>query len=434
MTEKTRHRRSAVVTGQGMLTPLGRTPDDIWQRWANREIAAGPPSKRELDFYNVPYTAEVRDFEPRKEIKNRKLLRLMVAGEPLGFVAATKAFENAGLTPEDYLPERGGIAIGCHKEGFRETNLYDALDAARREDGSIDRALMIADGIRRIPPQTLVEGLANAALYYLAHEFTLQGVNHNLLSSGSGGMLAIGEAMRSVRRGEADIMLAGAYDKWMEWQCYGHQLYIGVLSRADGPPESLHKPFDRDRSGGIPGEGAGMFILEDREHAAARGAPILGEIVGFAAGHGLGNSDRAACAELYASTIRRACNDAGISPAEIDLIHLQGEGTESSDWIEATAVRRALGDHADDVPATTVTSATGLLGNASGPIEVVMTLEMLRRGEVLPIVNLENVDPGLSLNFVREPLSGRSMRYGLVLQRSWPNHFTALVVTTGANR
>lgn len=82
----------------------------------------------------------------------------------------------------------------------------------------------------------------------------------------------------------------------------------------------------------------------------------------------------------------------------------------------------------------TVTSATGLLGNASGPIEVVMTLEMLRRGEVLPIVNLENVDPGLSLNFVREPLSGRSMRYGLVLQRSWPNHFTALVVTTGANR
>src|SRR5690606_9567089 len=123
-------------------------------------------TRLDLSPYGIRYAAEVQGFEPRKEIRNRKLLRLMIDGEPVGVVAVTRAFEDAGLTPDDYEPERAGVSTGCHKEGFRDSNLYDALDAATGEDGQIDRSLLIEEGIRRIPPQPLVEGLANAALYY----------------------------------------------------------------------------------------------------------------------------------------------------------------------------------------------------------------------------------------------------------------------------
>lgn len=425
------NRRRAVVTGQGLVTPLGRTPDELWDRWSRGEGAIAPVTKLDLSPYGIRYAAEVRDFEPRKEIKNRKLLRLMIDGEPFGFVAVTKAFEDAGLTPDDYEPERAGVSTGCHKEGFRDSNLYDALDVATGADGTIDRALLIEEGVRRIPPQTLVEGLANAALYYFAHEFVLQGANHNFLSSGTAGSLAVGEAMRAIRRDEADLMLAGSYDTWLDWMCIGHQTYAHILSTADRPADEVQRPFDRDRDGGVPGEGAGMMILEDRQRAVRRGVPILGEIAGYAVGRGIGDRGEEALIDGYSRVIRRAIEDAGLTPADVDLVHLQGEGTVLSDRMEVLALRRALGDRCDRIPATTIKSATGLLGNASGPVEVVMTLQMLRRGSVLPVLSLHNPDPDLPLNYVREPLTGHSMNCGLVLQRSWPKHFTALVVTTG---
>jgi 3-oxoacyl-[acyl-carrier-protein] synthase II len=419
------------VTGQGLVTPMGRTPDEIWARWERAEAAATPVTRLDLSPYGIRYAAEVKGFEPRKEIRNRKLLRLMNDGERFGLVAATRAFEDAGLTPDDYEPERAGVSVGCHKEGFPDSNLYDALDVATGADGTINRQRLIEEGVRRIPPQTLVEGLANAALYYFAHEFVLQGANHNFLSSGNGGMLAIGEAMRAIRRDEADLMLTGSFDSWLDWQCIGHQTYAGVLSKADRPAGEMQKPFDRDRDGGVPGEGAVMIILEDRQRALRRGAAVLGEVAGCAVGRGIGGRGEEELVDTYARVIRRAIADAGLSPEHIDLVHLQGEGTVLNDRLEVLALRQALGDRCDRIPATTIESANGLLGNASGPVDMVMTLQMLRRGTVLPVVGLQNPDPDLPLNYVREPLTGRSMNCGLVLQRSLPANFTALVVTTG---
>ena len=426
-------RLRTVVTGQGLVTPLGRTPAEIWEAWAAGRSAAAPLTRIDFRSMGINAAAEVSDFKPRQEIKNRKLLRLMIDGEAFGFVAATQAFADSGLSPEDYLPERAGVAVGCHKEGFREENLYDALDVAVRDDGTIDRELLIDDGIRRIPPQTLVEGLANAALYYFAHEFVLQGVNYNFIASGTAGIVAIGEAMRSVRRGEAEIMLAGAYDRWIDWRCVGHQRFTDVLSTSNDPPETIHRSFDVDRTGAVPGEGAGMLILEEEVRARNRGANILGEVTGFAMATGVPSSDRDGRVQAWRECIRRALDDAGCTPEGIDLVHLHGDATPEGDWIEAQALSQAFGDRASKVLATTIKPATGLLGNASGPIELVMTLEMLRRGEVLPIINLQNPDPDFSLNFVRQPLGGLTLRRALLLQRSWPSHFTAMVIGTAAD-
>ena len=416
-----------------MVTPSGRTPAEIWDAWAAGRSAAAPLTSVDFRSLGITAAAQIADFVPRKEIKNRKLLRLMIDGEAFGFVAATRAFEDSGLSPEDYVPERAGVAVGCHKEGFREENLYDALDIAVRDDGTIDRQLLIEEGIRRIPPQTLVEGLANAALYYFAHEFVLQGVNYNFISSGTGGVVAVGEAMRSVRRGEAEVMLAGAFDRWIDWRCVGHQRFTGILSTSDAPPETIHRSFDVDRTGAVAGEGAGMLILEEAARAESRDAEILGEVFGFATATGVQSSDRDECVRAWSECIRRALVDAGCAQEEIDLVHLHGDSTPEGDRLEAEVLSRALGDHATKVPATTIKPVTGLLGNASGPVEMLMTLEMLRRGEVLPIVNLESSDPEFSLNFVREPVGDLALRRALLLQRSWPSHFTAIVVGTATD-
>lgn len=431
MSEQALQRGRVVVTGRGLVTPVGRTVEDIWERCAAGAVPARCVDSPEFAAFSVSCAAPVSDFEPRKEIKNRKLLRLMIGGEPLGFVAAGQAFAEARLTPELYPSDRAGIAIGCHKEGFRDANLYDAIDAALRPDGSVDREQLIADGIRRIPPQTLVEGLANAALYYLAHEFLLQGVNHNFISSGTGGSQAIGEAMRSLRRDEADLMLAGSYDTWLDWKCLAHQRYIDVLTTTDGPPETAQRPFDRHRSGSVPGEGAGLLILEERHRAKERGADIHGEILGFALGTGISPDDRAAQAAHYAQVILRAIEHAQCNPADIDLVHLQGDGTIDGDWLEVHALKHALGTAAAAIPVTSIKSVTGHLGNASGPVELIMTCEMLRRGEILPIANLQDPAEELELDFVREPRRDLSLRRALVLQRSWPCHCTATVLGPG---
>lgn len=420
--------RRVVVTGQGLVTPLGRTSTDILVRWRDGPTAVGPITRFDARSLPVQYACEVRDFEPRREVRNRKLLRLMVGGEDFAFRSATDAMAQAGLTPGGYDPQRLGIALGCHKEGFRFLHLYEALDASRGADGRLDRLRFIQQGVERIPPQIIVEALANAGLYYIAHEYELEGANHNLLSVGTGGLLAIGAAMQSIQEDEADLMLAGAFDSWVNWMCINHNVFTGLLSISRERPEAVHRPFDLRRTGGVPAEGAAMLVLEEREHARRRGVPVLGEILGFAMATGVPSYDHVACADAVGRCIRLALADADCTPADLDLIHLNGEATTSGDWIEARGVRMALGTRADEIPATTLRSATGMTGVAAGAIETLVTLEMLRRGEIPPIRNLEEPDPELPLAFVQQTLRGGRFRRGLVLQRCWPSHCAALVV------
>lgn len=420
--------RRIVVTGRGLVTPLGRTPAEIVDRWRDGPTAVGPITRFDARSLPVQFACEVRDFNPRQEVRNRKLLRLMVGGEDFAFRSATDAMTQAGLSPGGFDPRRLGIALSCHKEGFRFQHLYDALDASRGADGRFDRLRFIQQGMERIPPQIIVEALANAGLYYIAHEYELEGVNHNLLSVGTGGLLAIGAAMQSIQDDEADLMLAGAFDSWVNWMCINHNVFTGLLSISRERPETVHRPFDLRRTGGLPAEGAAMLVLEEWEHARRRGAEVLGEILGFAMATGVPSYDHAACADALGRCIRLALADADCTPADLDLIHLNGEATASGDWMEVRGVRMALGARADEIPATTIRSATGMTGVAAGAIETLITLELLHRCEVPPIRNLEEPDPELPLPLVRETIRGGRFRRGLVLQRCWPSHCAALVV------
>ncbi len=416
-----------VVTGQGLVTPLGRSASEIHERWMSGVSPAATITKFDATNLPVSIACEVPDFEPRQEIRNRKLLRLLVRGEDYGVVASAAAFEDAGLSRDDYDPTRAGIAVGVRKEGFRNSNFNDAFEACVR-DGRIDRELFIEDGMRRIPPQTIVEGLANAGLYHIAHEHLLQGVNHNLLALGTGGFQAIGEAMWSLRNDEADLILAGAFDSWILWTCIAHEHYAGTLSTSTDSPPTVHRPFDVTRTGSVVGEGAAMFVLEPFVRAQSRGANILGEVLGFGTATGVPSDDPNGCTRALASSIRRALEVANLTSQDIDLIHLHGDATLTGDRVEVQGLHAGLGDRARTIPATTIKSATGFMANASSSVEMAALLEVLRRGVIPPIVNLTTPDPELDLNFVREPSEGKSMRHALLIERSWPSHYAALIV------
>jgi 3-oxoacyl-[acyl-carrier-protein] synthase II len=420
--------RRVVVTGLGLVTPLGRTPAAIWSRWAEGYSAAAPITRFDARSLTVKAGCEVRDFDPRKEVKNRKLLRLMIGGEDFGYRAATDALAQANIQGGDLDPFRCGLAIGCHKEGFRHQNLHDACKVSCHADGSLDLDRFVTDGWSRVPPQVIIEALPNVGLYYIAHDFELQGPNCNLLSNGAAGLQALGEGMHTIAEDAADVMVAGSFDTWVHWMCIGHNLFTGVLSVSTEEPAKVQRPFDVRRTGCLPGEGAGLFVLEEWQHARRRGVPILGELLGAASAVGVPSHDDAAGVDSVANCLTAAMASAGCTPADIDLIQLHGDATPRGDWIEAHGVRAAFGTLADRLLCTTLKSATGLMGNASGPVETVAALESLRRGEVLPIINLDEPDPDLPLTFVQRPLSGQRLRRAVVIHRTPPGLCSALVV------
>jgi 3-oxoacyl-[acyl-carrier-protein] synthase II len=263
-------------------------------------------------------------------------------------------------------------------------------------------------------------------LYHLAQEYCLEGVNWNLLSYGAGSTLALGESLAAIQRGDADMMLAGGYDSWPQWTFIVLWSEQGWLSRANDQPQSCHRPFDQRRDGSVPGEGAGFVVLESLESARARGVAIRGEL-------------RAACttmapprvaepAQVLANCISRAMDDAGWHPAEVDLVHLNGDATIDGDRWEVEALRLALGDHALSVPVTTLKSASGHLGNASGAVELSTVLEMMKQETILPILNLTEPDPKFPLNFTMQAVAEQTFKRVLLISRGWPDQFATLLI------
>ncbi len=421
-------KQRVAVTGRGLITPLGRTVDELWRRWAAGECAAGPVKRFDASTLHTRIAAEVPDFVPRQELKSGRLARLLRPGEDFGYLAAGAAFADAQLESSQLNTERSGIAVGCRKEGPKVENFFAGIQAALDASGDIDHQKFIEDGIKLIPPQTIVEGLPNACMYYIAHEYVLQGVNYNFLALGSGATMALGESLRAIRRGEAELMLAGGYDSWVNWVYLAQLSNRRLLTQRNENPRQAHRPYDVDRDGSVAGEGACLMILEDADTALQRGATVHGELLGYAAMTGVPHEDVAGCTRLLAKCITRALHEAECPPDEIDFIHLTGDATRTGDLVEARAILDVFGAHGRKVPVTTLKSATGHLGNASGSVELAAMLESMRRGTLLPIVNLDRPDPELPLAFVRQTVEGVPLRRGLMLSRGWPTHYTALVV------
>lgn len=379
-------RRRVVVTGLGCVSPLGTDASATWAAAAAGKSGAGPIERFDASQITCQIAAECREplglpGIPPKE--SRRLDRCIL----LALEAALEAMRDAGLAPESLDSDRIGIAVGTGIGGA-ETLLEN-------------HKVLLERGPRRISPFTVPMALANMPSGYLSMQFGARGPNLTPVGACASGAQAIGEAFRTIQRGDADVMVAGGTEAVILPLVVAGFATMRALSTRNAEPARASRPFDADRDGFLIAEGAGILILEGADFAERRGARVRGEVLGYggaadAAHIALPDEDGAgACLAM-----RRALSDAGCEPEDVGHINAHATSTPAGDAVEAQAIRSVFGAHTDELPVSATKSMTGHLLGAAGAVEAILTLQALEEGLLPPTINLENPDPACELDHV----------------------------------
>jgi 3-oxoacyl-[acyl-carrier-protein] synthase II len=373
--------RRVVVTGMGAVSALGNDVASTWEgllagRSGVRRIEAFDPSRVDSQI-----AAEVRDFDPSAVI-DRKEMRRMDRYIQFGLVVAREALDQAGLPGrmDGPLAERTGVILGSGLGGV--STLFDNV------------LLMGERGPDRISPFFIPMGIANVGSGQIAIAFGMLGPNFATVSACATGAHAIGEAFETIRRDDADVMLAGGTEAAIHEAVVGGFSSMKALSTRNDDPEAASRPFDQGRDGFVVGEGAGMLVLEELSHAEARGAEPLAELVGYGATADASHITLPAPGGVGALRAgRRALEKAGMEPDELDHVNAHATSTPEGDGAELQALASLLGEHG---PAVSITANKSMLGHtlgAAGALESVATVQAMREGAVPPTINLEDPDP-----------------------------------------
>ena len=405
-----------VVTGMGMITALGNDVASTWEGLLAGRSGVGPVTAFDPSRLAVRFAAEVKDFDP-SAILDRKELRRMDRYIQFALWAAYHAREQAGL-PERFegeLAERTGVIIGSGLGGVN--TLFDNV------------LLMGERGPDRISPFFIPMGIANVGAGQIAIMTGAIGPNVATVSACATGGHAVGEAWETIRRGDADVMLAGGVEAGIHEATLGGFASMKALSTRNEDPAAASRPFDKGRDGFVIGEGCGVLVLESLEHAQARGATPLAELVGYGATADASHITLPAPGGIGAvRAARRALDKAGIDPSEVDHVNAHATSTPEGDKAELAAIRTILGDHAPNVSVTANKSMLGHTLGAAGAVEAIVTIQALRNGVVPPTINLHDPDDaavGLDLtpNVARE----RDVRVALSNSFGFGGQNTALV-------
>lgn len=431
--------RRVVITGLGLLSPLGVGPDVAWTA-----LAEGRSGVRNLESFpvdGVPTHAagEVLGFDPKALAlpKHRKALtkslKYMARDIQLSVGAAELAIADAGLADGGVDPTRFGVDLGAGLISTELDELAPAINHATRPDGSFDFGIYGREGVPMITPIWLLKYLPNMLACHISILCDCQGPSNSITEAEAASNLAIGEAYRIIARGRADVMITGGADSKIHPLSMVRMNLLDQMSKWSGDPSGACRPFDRQRSGWVPGEGAGILILEEREHALARGARIYGEIHGFGSGcdayPGGGQDPEGRGTEV---ALRAALRDAGLTPGEIGHVNAHGAGSVVSDRAEARALGRVFGEGA--VPVTGLKGYLGNLVSGCGAVELILSLLGAGRGLIPPTLNCDDPDPELALDIVRgEPRATRNPVF-LNTNVTRLGQASALVVSAEANR
>jgi 3-oxoacyl-[acyl-carrier-protein] synthase II len=379
--------RRVVITGIGPVTPIGVGVDDFWDglrlgRSVVRQITRFDPSP-----FRSHIAGEVPDFDPAAWMEPRRARRLDRCSH-FTIAAARLALKDAGLELAQEDSDRVGAMMGTALGG---------VAFAEQEHGKY-----LAEGIRAVEPGLALTVFVGASSCNLAIELGISGPNITNGMSCASGAIAIGEAFRAISRGEADVMLAGGAEAPLSPLSYGAFAIIRAMSTRNDDPESASRPFDRGRDGFVMAEGAAVLVLEERERAVDRGAPIYAEV----AGYGLTNDAHHMTAprpdgRQAARAIKNALETAGIPAAEVGYVNAHGSSTPLNDPTEAIAIRQVFGRHAEHVPVSGTKGYFGHALGASGAIEAAICALASRREWLPPSVNLQDPDPTCELNYVR---------------------------------
>ncbi len=403
MSDTENGRRRVVITGMGAVTPLGRNVKDTWEGLVAGRSGIDWLANLDTDSYPVKVAGEVKGFEPAEHI-DRKDARRMARFSQFAVVAAQEASADASLEPGAVDPERVGILLGNGIGGFPNTE-----QAVRT---------IVDKGGMRMDPFFMLKMLPNMAASHISMRHQAKGYSSTISTACAAATQAMGEAARVIRRGDADVMLAGGTEAGISELGMASFAVMKVLSTRSDDPTKASRPFDAKRDGFVSAEGAAIFIFEGLDHARARGVPILAEVAGAAA-----TADAyhmvAPCADGdgAARCMRLALKDAGVSPEEVDYVNAHGTSTSLNDASETLAIRAALGEHAYEVPVSSSKSMFGHALGASGALESVACVKTLQTGIVHPTTNYEYPDPDCDLDYV--PEGAREVDARVVLKNSF---------------
>jgi 3-oxoacyl-[acyl-carrier-protein] synthase II len=380
--------RRTVITGLGILSPVGSDPDTFFAALKDRKSGVRRLSFCDPSMLPCQVGGELPEFQPKKVVTNKdhqKAFRMMARTVQMGLVAATAAFRDAKLEVGKIDPERAGVEFGA---GMVASELDDLGRASRvslaEPDGPVSLAVWGESGHKEIPPLWMLKYLPNMPSCHASITLDLRGPSNTHTQSDAASTLALGEAFRILQRDVADVMVVGGTESKMNPLSQTRHNLFQQLSRRNDDPTRAHRPFDRDRDGSVLGEAAGAVILEDLDHATKRGARVYVELLTVASGF-----DRPRNGAVMARLIRTALDRVGVKPDQVDHVNAQGLATERSDRWEARAIHDVFGSM---TPVWAMKGNFGSSGAAASAVELIGSVLALHRGELPPTLNCEHPD------------------------------------------
>jgi 3-oxoacyl-[acyl-carrier-protein] synthase II len=422
--------RRVVVTGLGMVTPVGIDVESTWESLKNGRGGVGPISLFDAGTFPTRIAAELKEFRLARYLGDGAV-RWENHGRntQIALAAAGQAVAQSGLMAYDErAPTRFGVYLGA---GESQQDFPRIVDLIHRSNsaGKVDTGLFTKIGLGVLDPLNEAEQEPGAPAGHVASVFGAKGPNLSCLTACAASAQAIGEAVDIIRRGGADVMLAGGVHSMIHpFGLTGFVLLTAMSTRNDEPARAS-RPFDRDRDGFVIGEGGGMLVLEDLEHARSRGATIYGEVAGHAStadafrlteGHDDGRGAVVA--------MRLALEDAKLNPQDVDYINAHGTSTKVNDSVETLAIKRVLGESAYKLPISSTKSMTGHLIAAGGVVEAIVCLLAIRDGIVPPTINLEIPDADCDLDYVPNVARHRQVDVALSNSFGFGGQNTSLVL------
>lgn len=404
--------RRVVVTGMGAVTPIGNSVEAFWESVKQEKIGFAPITKFDATNYKCKMAAEVKEFDPEKYM-DKKAARRMELFCQYAVAAAGEAIRDAGLDMEKEDPWMVGCSIGSGT---------GSLQAIEREYGRL-----LEKGPSRVGPLFVPLMISNMAAGNVSIMFGLKGKSLNVVTACATGTNSIGEAFRAIQYGDADVMVAGGTEGAVT--PVGIAGFTALTALSDSTdPERCSIPFDKDRSGFVMGEGAGVVVLEELEHARARGAHIYGEVLGYGctsdAYHITSPAEDGAGA---AKAMLNALADGGLAPEKLTYINAHGTATHHTDLFETRAIKLAFGEHAKNLKINSTKSMIGHLLGAAGAVEFIACVKELEEGFIHRTVGLRETEEEMDLNYCRESYR-EEVPYALSNSLGFGGHNTSILI------
>lgn len=403
-----------VVTGAGVVSPVGNSVEACWNNLVAGVSGAGPITRFDVTNFETKFACEVKDFS-FEGVLDRKEAKRMDRFVQFAVVASAEALRNAGIDLERTDRERVGVLIGS---GIGGMETFENQHTALMEKGP-----------GRVSPFFIPMMISDMAAGQVSIQFGLKGPNFGTVSACASGAHAIGEALRLLRAGDADVILAGGAEATITPMAVAGFNSARALSLRNDDPRRASRPFDKDRDGFVIGEGAGLVVLETEEHARRRGATILCELAGYGAtGDAYHMTAPCVDGDGAARAMKRALKDAGMALDEPAYVNAHGTATPAGDPIEVTALKTVFGEHARRLMVGSTKSMTGHLLGAAGGLEAVVTALVIARGVVPPTINLDTPDEACDLDFVPNQARTLDVRAALTNSFGFGGHNVSLAM------